>query len=124
MKIAIPLAGGMPTAHFGRCESFALIDVDEATNRIVKREDVDAPPHAPGMFPTFLAERGANVIIAGGMGPSAQDLFAQRGIEVVLGAPAAPPERARRIRAWAVVMPPRPTDERHSSCRQRRRPAG
>jgi len=93
MKIAIPLAGGMPTAHFGRCESFALIDVDEATNRIVKREDVDAPPHAPGMFPTFLAERGANVIIAGGMGPSAQDLFAQRGIEVVLGAPAAPPEQ-------------------------------
>lgn len=93
MKIAIPLADGKLTAHFGRCESFALLDVDTATNTISKRDDVDAPPHAPGLFPAWLAERGASVIIAGGMGPSAQDLFSQQGIEVVIGAPVGTPEQ-------------------------------
>jgi len=93
MKIAIPLAGGKLTQHFGRCESFALVDVDTTTNKIIKREDVAAPPHAPGLFPAFLAERGASVIIAGGMGPSAQDLFVQQGIEVVVGAPVDTPEQ-------------------------------
>jgi predicted Fe-Mo cluster-binding NifX family protein len=34
-----------------------------------------------------------NVIIAGGMGQRAQGLFAQHGIQVVVGAPAETPER-------------------------------
>ena len=34
----------------------------------------------------FLKEKGANVIIAGGMGETAQQLFAENGIEVVVGA--------------------------------------
>lgn len=59
----------------------------------MKREDVDAPPHQPGLLPLWLAERGANMIIAGGMGQRAQELFAQQGIKVVVGVPAETPER-------------------------------
>ena len=33
MKIAIPLANGQLAMHFGHCEQFALIDVDEATRQ-------------------------------------------------------------------------------------------
>jgi predicted Fe-Mo cluster-binding NifX family protein len=93
MKIAIPLADGRLAMHFGHCERFALVDVDSEGKRILKREDVVAPPHQPGLLPAWLAERGANVIIAGGMGQRAQGLFAERGIEVVVGAPAETPER-------------------------------
>jgi predicted Fe-Mo cluster-binding NifX family protein len=93
MKIAIPLADGKLSLHFGHCEKFALVDVDPATQRILKREDVEAPPHQPGLLPAWLAERGANVIISGGMGQRAQGLFASQGIEVVIGAPADLPER-------------------------------
>lgn len=93
MKIAIPLADGKLSMHFGHCESFALIDVDAASKKIVGREDLDAPPHQPGLLPPWLAERGATMIIAGGMGQRAQDLFAEQGIEVLVGAPAETPER-------------------------------
>lgn len=93
MRIAIPLANGKLTMHFGHCEYFALVDADPQGKTIQKREDVEAPPHQPGLLPPWLAERGANVIIAGGMGQRAQELFAQQGIQVVVGAPAETPEK-------------------------------
>jgi predicted Fe-Mo cluster-binding NifX family protein len=93
MKIAIPLAEGKLTAHFGHCASFALIDVDDQTQKMVKREDIPAPPHQPGLLPPWLAERGANMIIAGGMGQRAQELFARQGIRVLVGAPSETPEK-------------------------------
>jgi len=93
MKIAIPLTNGKLSMHFGHCERFALVEVDPVQKLIVKREDLEAPPHEPGLLPKWLAERGANVIIAGGMGGRAQGLFAERGIEVVVGAPVDTPER-------------------------------
>jgi predicted Fe-Mo cluster-binding NifX family protein len=93
MKIAIPLADGRLTPHFGHCSSFALIDVDPAEKKILRREDVAAPPHQPGLFPPWLAERGVNLVLVGGMGPRAQDLFRQHGIQVVVGAPVEVPEK-------------------------------
>lgn len=93
MKIAIPLAEGRLSLHFGHCEKFALVEVDEAQKRIVRQEMVDAPPHEPGLLPRFLAGKGAGVIIAGGMGQRAQGLFAEQGIKVVVGAPADTPEK-------------------------------
>jgi predicted Fe-Mo cluster-binding NifX family protein len=92
MKIAIPIAGGRLSAHFGHCEAFALIDVDPANKTVLGTETVPAPDHQPGLLPRWLAERGANVIIAGGMGMRAQSLFAESGIGVVVGAPAEDPE--------------------------------
>ncbi len=93
MKIAIPLAEGRLAMHFGHCERFAMVDVDPAEKKILKREDIEAPPHQPGLLPPWLAERGANMIIAGGMGQRAVGLFAQQGMQVVLSAPADTPEK-------------------------------
>ena len=93
MRIAIPLAGGKLSPHFGHCEGFALFDVDPTEKKILRREEIVAPPHEPGLLPRWLAERGASVVITGGMGQRAQQLFAQHGISVVLGAPADVPER-------------------------------
>ena len=59
--------------------------------RIVGNSVHEAPPHEPGLLPRWLHELGANVIIAGGMGQRAQQLFAENGITVVVGAPAEPP---------------------------------
>lgn len=92
MKIAIPLADGKLALHFGHCERFALIEVDPNEKKILKREDIAAPPHEPGLLPKWLAERGASAIISGGMGQRARGLFAERGIHVVVGAPADTPE--------------------------------
>jgi predicted Fe-Mo cluster-binding NifX family protein len=92
MRIAIPLADGKLATHFGHCEQFALLDVDFNSKTILKREDIVPPPHQPGLLPPWLAERGTNMIIAGGMGQRALDLFAGQNIQVVVGAPADTPE--------------------------------
>lgn len=93
MKIAIPLADGKLAIHFGHCTSFAMLDIDLAENKILSREDVTAPPHQPGLLPPWMAERGVSMVIAGGMGKMACDLFAEQGISVVLGAPPETPEK-------------------------------
>lgn len=90
MRFAIPMADGKLSLHFGHCESFALVDAEDG--KVVGRQDVPAPEHQPGLLPRWLAEREANVIIAGGMGRRALDLFAEQGIEVVVGASREEPE--------------------------------
>lgn len=92
MRIAIPLFDGKLSQHFGHCEKFAVIDTDDNSNSISNREDLTPPPHEPGVLPKWLGGMGVNVIIAGGMGQRAQQLFAQNQIEVVVGAPADDPE--------------------------------
>jgi predicted Fe-Mo cluster-binding NifX family protein len=97
MRFAIPMAQGRLALHFGHCGSFALVDAEDG--KIVGREDVPAPEHEPGLLPRWLGERGANVIIAGGMGGRALGLFAEQGIEVVVGAPREEPEEL--VKAYA-----------------------
>jgi len=92
MRIAIPLANGRLAMHFGHCEQFALVEIDEENN-VVGKTLLTPPAHEPGVLPRWLREQGATVIIAGGMGQRAQQLFAQNGIAVVVGAPAGEPEQ-------------------------------
>ena len=86
MKIAVPLSGGRLSPHFGHCEAFALVEADPGTGTVVKEGVVGAPPHQPGLLPGWLGGMGVDVVIAGGMGRRALSLFADHGIEVVVGA--------------------------------------
>jgi predicted Fe-Mo cluster-binding NifX family protein len=90
MKFAIPLAEGKLTAHFGHCQEFALVEVEDS--EIKNKETHVPPPHEPGVLPRWLHDLGTDVIIAGGMGARALDLFAQNDIKVIVGAPALSPE--------------------------------
>jgi len=92
MKIAIPVADGRLCMHFGHCEQFALVEVDETGKTVIATHYLTPPPHEPGVLPRWLHEQGANVIVAGGMGQRAQGLFAQNGIKVVVGAQGGTPE--------------------------------
>ena len=96
MRIAIPLAGGKLSLHFGHCEQFTLLDVDAESGEVLAEASHTPPPHEPGALPRWLSEMGAEVIIAGGMGSRAQGLFEQSGIRVVVGAPAAEPAALAR----------------------------
>ena len=92
MRIAIPMVNGRLSMHFGHCDQFALVDVDEASRQVVKTTHLAPPPHEPGVLPRWLHEQGAELIIAGGIGRRAQQLFAEQGIRVVVGAPSDAPE--------------------------------
>jgi len=84
MKIAVASEGKMVTGHFGHCESFIIFNVEN--NKIVKNESVANPGHRPGFLPNFLNDLGVNVIISGGMGGGAVEIFNEKGIEVIVGA--------------------------------------
>ena len=98
MRIAIPLADGKLCMHFGHCQEFALLEVDEESRKIVNQTRLTPPPHEPGVLPRWLGEQGADVIIAGGMGQRAQMLFQQAGVTVATGAPAQGPEEV--VQSW------------------------
>ncbi|MBN2362795.1 P-loop NTPase [candidate division WOR-3 bacterium] len=93
MKIAVPVANGLLNAHFGHCDTFAIITADKTSKKITNREDVPAPPHEPGLLPKWLGEKGVETIITGGMGNKARSLFVEMEIEVVVGAPIETPEK-------------------------------
>lgn len=93
MRYAVPVTNGKLATHFGHCEHFAFIDVDEERKVILHKELVNSPGHQPGLLPVWLAEEGASTIIASGMGSRAQTLFQENRIEVVLGALEDDPEQ-------------------------------
>lgn len=92
MKFAIPLADGKLTTHFGHCKIFALLTVNVDSCPMIQKEEVDAPPHKPGLLPVWLHEQGVTHIIAGGLGQKARDLMQERGMLVMAGAPSLEPE--------------------------------
>lgn len=94
MKVAIPLVDGKLCMHFGHSQQFALVEVEN--NEIKNTEMMTPPPHEPGVLPQWLHEKGADLIITGGMGQRAQNLFAQSGVKVVVGASADTPENVVR----------------------------
>ena len=93
MRIAIPVAEGKLCAHFGHCEEFQLVDVDPEKKSITTVKTLVPPPHEPGVLPRWLHEQGADIIIGGGMGQRAQQLFSQQNIVVVTGAPSETPDK-------------------------------
>jgi len=92
MRIAIPLAQGELSLHFGHCDQFAIFDIDDNIKKVINRKDATPPAHEPGVLPRWLHENNVTIIIAGGMGQRAQQLFAQNDIRVVTGASAQSPE--------------------------------
>jgi len=83
MKIAISTDAGFVSAHFGRCPSFTIAEIEE--EKILKIEEINNPGHQPAFLPNFLAERGVKYIICGGMGNRAQMLFAEKNITPIIG---------------------------------------
>lgn len=84
MKIAVASEYEVVTEHFGHCVNFNIFEAED--NRIVKSESIANPGHRPGFLPNFLNDMGVNVIISGGMGAGAIEIFNEKGIEVITGA--------------------------------------
>lgn len=84
MKIAVASEGKMVAGHFGHCEGFNIFTVKD--NKISNHEFLQNPGHRPGFLPNYLNDLGVNVIISGGMGGGAIEIFNEKGIQVVTGA--------------------------------------
>jgi predicted Fe-Mo cluster-binding NifX family protein len=83
--IALPLEGGVLCAHFGHCEAFAFVSVED--NIITDIKEISPPEHVPGLYPRWIAQFGVSDVIAGGMGQKAIMLFNEQSINAFVGAP-------------------------------------
>ncbi len=84
IKIAVASENERVTEHFGHCINFNIFETENDV--ITKVESIPNPGHRPGFLPNFLNDMGVNVIISGGMGGGAIDIFNEKGIEVIVGA--------------------------------------
>jgi len=84
MKVAISTDGDVVSAHFGRCPTFTVIEIEDE-GRILSKESIANPGHHPGFLPQFFAERGIDWVIAGGAGHRAQALFSEKRIQLIVG---------------------------------------
>lgn len=84
MKIAVPSTGDMICSHFGHCGNFNVFTIEN--NKIVESNSYNSPVHKPGVLPNFLADLDVNVVIAGGIGGGAIEIFNEKGIDVITGA--------------------------------------
>ena len=83
MRVAIPTENGFVSAHFGHCSSYTIFDVEDGNAS--DKKVIPNPGHKPGFLPGYLAEKGVDTVITGGMGPHAQKLFVRNKIDVILG---------------------------------------
>ncbi|MDD4609766.1 MAG: NifB/NifX family molybdenum-iron cluster-binding protein [Bacteroidaceae bacterium] len=90
-KIAVPTANGTVCAHFGHCETFYFATIEN--NAIINEEFITPPAHEPGLYPKWIKEQGATMVITGGMGQKAQTLFDQEEVKYVVGAPSIEPKQ-------------------------------
>jgi uncharacterized protein len=93
MKYAVPVEQEKLNPHFGHATDFMLIDVNQS-GQVTATEVIASPGHACGYLPGWLASKGVNVILAGGMGMTPRMLFQQNNVEVVLGVQETDPEKA------------------------------
>jgi predicted Fe-Mo cluster-binding NifX family protein len=89
-RIAIPMENGKLCAHFGHCEEFAIVEVEN--DKIISVKHLTPPEHVPGLYPRWVAGFGVTDVIAGGMGGRAIDLFNEQNINAFVGAPIASAE--------------------------------
>ena len=104
MKYAISTDGDHVSAHFGRCPEFVLVETEDGN--LNSEERVVNPGHSPGFLPGFLAERGVGCIIAGGIGPRAQSLFAGKGIDIIIGVQGLVTDIIRQLREGTLKAGP------------------
>ncbi len=83
MKIAIATEGSSVSAHFGKCETFTIAEIENSN--IKNKSVISTEGNQHGLLPGFLASQGVDLVIAGGMGEGARQNLADNGIEIISG---------------------------------------
>ena len=79
--VAVSVDNKDVSMHFGRCEKYCLYEIED--KHIVKKTEIKNPGHQPFFLPKFLSEKKVNVLITGGIGPRAIELFKKLNIKII-----------------------------------------
>ena len=84
MKIAVTYENGQVFQHFGKSEQFKIYDTID--DEIISSEIVDTSGSGHSALADFLKEKGAGVLICGGIGVGAVTALQNAGIQILGGA--------------------------------------
>lgn len=84
--IAIPSKGEMIEDHFGQCENYTIVRINEQ-NEVSSKESFPTPQGCgcKSNLAEILAEKGVRLMIAGNMGQGAKNVLRASGIKVMCG---------------------------------------
>lgn len=100
MKVAFPMENGRISAHFGHAPEFVIVEIE--AGKEISRKSMTPPQHEPGVLPKWLGELGINIMIAGGMGSMAANLFKSQGIEIMTGVAGTMEENIAKLAAGSL----------------------
>ncbi|MBR2386514.1 NifB/NifX family molybdenum-iron cluster-binding protein [bacterium] len=85
MKIVVPTADGKLCSHFGHCETFSFVEIDDTTSEILSITE-NAPEEGVSCGSAiWIAAQHVDKVLAGGMGGRPLNVFKEHGVEVVAG---------------------------------------
>ena len=86
MKIALPTRNGKIDSHFGHCEYYTVVEINEK-KEIVSKSILESPEGCgcKSNIAYTLAEVGVEVMLAGNMGQGAVNVLASQNINVIRG---------------------------------------
>jgi predicted Fe-Mo cluster-binding NifX family protein len=89
MKIAISSTGdsidSLISEQFGRCEYFAVIDMDSMENEFIKNPGIDLSSGAGPKAAGILINAGVSVLLTGRVGDKAEDVLKRGDIKIING---------------------------------------
>jgi predicted Fe-Mo cluster-binding NifX family protein len=86
IKIAIPTSGKIVDSHFGHCEMYTVVTVDD--NRNITATEILPSPQGCGCksnIAGIFQKLGVKVMLAGGIGEGAIQVLNMHGISVIRG---------------------------------------
>ncbi len=85
MVIAVPYADGQVNAHFGQTQAFLIAEAEDGALKESTVYAVNGLEHDHSGLAGFLASRGVDVILAGGMGAPMQRALSSAGFDLYCG---------------------------------------
>ena len=87
MKIALPSRDNSIDDHFGHCEYFTVLTIDQIDKSILAEEIIPSPSGCgcKSNIASQLAANGVTLLLAGNMGDGAVRVLEANGIEVIRG---------------------------------------
>lgn len=83
MKIAIATEGTNVSGHFGKCENFTIVEIEDS--KVKGKAVISTLGNQHGLLPSFLVSHNVDVVIAGGMGEGARNNLISNNIEIISG---------------------------------------
>lgn len=86
MKIALPTRNGKIDSHFGHCEYYTIVEINE-NNEIVSKNTLESPVGCgcKSNIAYTLSELGVKLLLAGNMGQGAVNVLSSQNINVIRG---------------------------------------